>query len=208
MESKTILIYPTYLPCIATMVAIAKAEHIVFEAADNYQKQTYRNRAYIAHSNGKLRLGIPIKHCKDTKHQHTKDVTPELGDPWLAAHWKSIKSAYRTSPYFEYYEDDLKPLFTGEVNNLLDFNLKIIETLMELIGITTAISRTTVFHKTPEHFDARFLVKCKKEIEYDFTIYHQVFEENNGFFSNLSVLDLLCNEGPNTLNYLETQEVF
>ncbi|GEQ86088.1 hypothetical protein ULMS_15960 [Patiriisocius marinistellae] len=208
MEAKTILLYPTYLPSIASMAAMAKADSIIFEVADNYQKQTYRNRAYIAHTNGKLLLTIPIKHSKELKHQSTRDVKPENEFPWLAEHWKSIQTAYRTSPFFEYYEDDLEPLFTREVDNLLDFNLRILEVLIELIGISGTILKTTEYHKNPDQFDARYLADCKKEKVYNFTTYHQVFEDKNGFFSNLSVLDLLCNEGSNSLNYLESLDVF
>ena len=85
------------------MVAMAKADKITLETQDNYQKQTYRNRAYIAHSNGKLLLNIPIRHSKNIRHQQTKDVAPENNFSWLAEHWKSIRVAYRTSPYFEFY---------------------------------------------------------------------------------------------------------
>lgn len=196
------------MPSIASMAAMAKADYIVFEIKDNYQKQTYRNRAYIAHSNGKLLLGIPVKHSKDTRHQKTKNIKTENEFPWLAEHWKSIQTAYRTSPYFEYYEDDLEPLFTSKVDNLLDFNLKILDTFFELIGISATVTKTNEYHKNPDQFDARFLADCKKEKDYNFSTYHQVFEEENGFFGNLSVLDLLCNEGPNSLNYLESQNVF
>ena len=126
-----ILIYPSYFPPIATMVAIAKADKVTLEIQDNYQKQTYRNRAYIAHSNGKLLLNIPIRHSKNIQHQKTKDVAPENNFPWLTEHWKSIQIAYRTSPYFEFYEDDLAPLFKSPVLKLQDFNIKILENLFD-----------------------------------------------------------------------------
>ncbi len=109
------------------MVAMAKADKITLETQDNYQKQTYRNRAYIAHSNGKLLLNIPIRHSKSTRHQKTKDVAPENNFSWLAEHWKSIQVAYRTSPYFEFYEDDLAPLFKEPVLKLQGFNIQILE---------------------------------------------------------------------------------
>ena len=200
-----ILIYPSYLPSIATMVAMVKADKITLEIQDNYQKQTYRNRAYIAHSNGKLLLNIPIRHSKSTRHQKTKDVTPENNFSWLAEHWKSIQVAYRTSPYFEFYEDDLAPLFKEPVLKLQGFNIQILETIAELIGLETQILTSNVFDKHTELQDMRHLANCKKEPSYNFDTYHQVFEGNHGRIENLSILDLLFNEGPNTLNYLQSQ---
>ena len=200
-----ILIYPSYFPSIATMVAMAKADKITLEIQDNYQKQTYRNRAYIAHSNGKLLLNIPIRHSKSTRHQKTKDVTPENNFSWLAEHWKSIQVAYRTSPYFEFYEDDLAPLFKEPVLKLQGFNIQILETIAELIGLETQILTSNVFDKHTELKDMRHLANCKKEPSYNFDTYHQVFEGNHGRIENLSILDLLFNEGPNTLNYLQSQ---
>tara|TARA_B110000090_G_scaffold97640_1_gene109914 strand:+ start:116 stop:751 length:636 start_codon:yes stop_codon:yes gene_type:complete len=200
-----ILIYPSYFPSIATMVAMAKADKITLEIQDNYQKQTYRNRAYIAHSNGKLLLNIPIRHSKSTRHQKTKDVTPENNFSWLAEHWKSIQVAYRTSPYFEFYEDDLAPLFKNPVLKLQGFNIQILETIAELIGLETQILTSNVFDKHTELQDMRHLANCKKEPSYNFDTYHQVFEGNHGRIENLSILDLLFNEGPNTLNYLQSQ---
>lgn len=189
------------------MVAIAKADKITLEIEDNYQKQTYRNRTYIAHSNGRLLLNIPIKHSKNTLRQKTKEVCPENNFPWLSEHWKSIQVAYRTSPYFEYYEDDLTPLFKKPVLKLQDFNINILSKIIELIGLQTAIFRSKVYEKQTQLKDMRHLANCKKEPRYNFDTYHQVFESNHGHIGNLSVLDLLFNEGPNTLQYLEKQNL-
>ena len=187
------------------MVAIAKADKITLEIEDNYQKQTYRNRAYIAHSNGKLLLNIPIRHSKNTLRQKTKEVCPENNFPWLSEHWKSIQVAYRTSPYFEYYEDDLAPLFKKPVTKLQDFNITILNKIIELIGIQAVILKSKVYEKQTQLKDMRHLASCKKEPRYNFDTYHQVFENNHGHIQNLSILDLLFNEGPNTLQYLEKQ---
>lgn len=202
--AENILIYPTYFPSIAAMVAMAQASSITLEVEDNYQKQTYRNRAYIAHSNGKLLLNIPIKHAKGVR-QKTKDVAPENAFPWLTEHWKSIQTAYRTSPYFEFYEDDLAPLFAQPVLKLQDFTIQILDTIVALIGLDITIVKSEAYHKDTSLIDVRRLATCKKEPSYGFDSYHQVFEENHGFLENLSVLDLLCNEGPNALHYLESQ---
>ena len=139
--------------------------------------------------------------------QKTKEVCPENNFPWLSEHWKSIQVAYRTSPYFEYYEDDLTPLFKKPVLKLQDFNINILSKIIELIGLQTAILRSKVYEKKTQLKDMRHLVNCKKEHGYNFDTYHQVFESNHGHIGNLSVLDLLFNEGPNTLQYLEKQNL-
>lgn len=185
------------------MAAIAQCEKVIFEVEDNYQKQTYRNRAYIAHSNGELLLNIPIKHNKNGERQKTKDVVVENNFPWQELHWKSLQSAYRTSPFFEYYEDDFKPLFTETVCNLMEHNLRIAEVLCELIGIEVEISKTSSYEVSPEIKDLRFLINAKRKTEFQPEEYTQVHEANHPFLPNLSVLDLLFNEGPNTLTYLE-----
>ncbi len=200
---KTILLHPSYFPSIEQMAAVAQAEEVVFEVEDNYQKQTYRNRTFIAHSNGKLLLNIPIKHTKTGIRKKTKEVVVENDFPWQEQHWKSLQSAYRTSPFFEYYEDDLKPLFTESVGNLMEHNFKIFDLLCELIGIEVEVSTTNSFEKNPEISDLRILVDAKRKSAFQPETYTQVHEANHPFLPNLSVLDLLFNEGPNALSYLE-----
>ena len=185
------------------MVAIVAADTIVFEVQDNYQKQTYRNRAYIAHTNGRLLLNVPVKHSRGGDRQKTRDVIPEDSFPWQSQHWKSLQTAYRTSPFFEYYEDDLRPLFTRPVEKLLDHNLNIFTLLCDLLGIRKPVELTTSFELSPSIPDFRYLVAAKKEKDFDFPPYTQVLEAHHGYLPNLSVLDLLFNEGPNALHYLE-----
>lgn len=200
---KTILLHPSYFPSIEQMAAMAQAEKVVFEVEDNYQKQTYRNRANIAHSNGNLLLNIPIRHVKTGKRQKTKDVIVENDFGWQEQHWKSLQSAYRASPFFEYYEDDLKLLFTEPILGLMNHNLRIAEILCELIGIEVEISKTNSFEISPNIQDLRFLINAKRKSDFQPMAYTQVHEANHPFLPNLSVLDLLFNEGPNTLIYLE-----
>ena len=203
---KTILLHPSYFPSIEQMVAVAQAEHVIFEMEDNYQKQTYRSRAYIAHSNGSLLLNVPIKHSKNGIRQKTKNVCIENNFKWQSEHWKSLQSAYRTSPFFEYYEDELAPLFMEPAENLMQHNLTVFETLCELIGLEVEVSQTSAYEKDPTNaIDWRFLIVAKRKTNFTQKPYTQVLEANHGFLPNLSVLDLLFNEGPNTLGYLEAQ---
>lgn len=189
------------------MATAVQASQVIFEVQDNYQKQTYRNRAHIAHTNGVLQLNIPVKHSKDGARQKTKEVLVENSFPWQSQHWKSLQTAYRTSPFFEFYEDDLKPLFQKSVNNLMDHNFEIFELLCQLLGADITWSKTEIYEETPALQDLRYLVNAKKEPQYPLQSYTQVLESHHGFLSNLSVLDLLFNEGPNALHYLESQQL-
>lgn len=189
------------------MSCVAQSQKIVFETQDNYQKQTYRNRTSIAHSNGGLVLNVPIKHSKNGFHQRYEQVNVENDFPWQDHHWKSLQSAYRTSPFFEYYEDDLESFFMKPVEILMQQNLNIFDAILELIGLEIEIEKTSVYEKNPGITDLRFLIDAKKPIDFTPENYTQVHQANHPFLPNLSILDLLFNEGPNALNYLETQDI-
>lgn len=201
-----ILLHPSYFPCIATFAAIVQHE-VIWEAKDNFQKQTYRNRCYLSTDKGKHMLNIPVKHLGINKgKQKYAVVTTENSYNWKKEHWRTLETAYRTSPFFEFYEDEIRPLYEGSDDNLFDFNLKSIEIIADCIGITINKEKTDAYKVAPENiFDARFLVEAKKEKKMKMEIYPQVFEERHGFIPNLSILDLLFNEGTNTLTYLKNQ---
>ena len=203
-----ILIHPTYFPTIAHFVAIVHAETVTFEAADNFQKQTFRNRMYVYGANGKLLLNIPVKHNKDKQKTIYKDIEIENVEDWQKQHWRSIVSAYKSSPFFEYYEDDLKDLFTTPHTSLYDLNIKLFTILCECIEIDIKVEFTTAFNTTTTETDLRYLANSKKETPIQLESYTQVFGDKYGYLNNLSILDLLFNEGPNTLNYLESQTKF
>ena len=203
-----ILLHPTYWPSIVQMVQVVHSEEVIFERWDNYQKQTYRNRAYIAHANGKLSLNVPVLHSVDGNRQTSREVRTDGRFPWAEQHWKSLQSAYRSSPYFEFYEDELIDLFSQLDINLMEHNIKIFERLSELLGIEAKWSFNQSYRKeVTNSVDLRHLVNAKKEPEYTLTPYTQVLQEKGEFLSNLSILDLLFNEGPNALTYLLEQEL-
>ncbi len=189
------------------MAAMIHADKVVFETEDNYQKQSYRTRTYIAHSNGVLLLNIPIKHSTDGIKLKTKEVLIENAFPWQIQHWKSLESAYRTSPYFEYYEDDLKPLFFNKETSLLEFNLKAFQLICELLDIEIDFTFSKEYFKNPEQTDLRYLANPKLKTNFNLQNYNQVLNKNNEFHSNLSILDLLFNEGTNAVSYMENQNI-
>jgi len=202
-----IILHPSYFPNIAHFMAIVNAEEVTFEVDDNFQKQTYRNRTYIYAANGKLLLNIPVIHTQKNRQKY-RDVKIANRDKWQSLHWKSLESAYRTSPFFEFYEDDLKPLFSKEADNLLDFNLECFNVICDCLQLDLKTSKTISFIKEVEdNRDYRHLVNAKKKQSLKLESYTQVFSNKHGFISNLSILDLLFNEGPNALNYLESQQL-
>jgi len=200
------LLHPTYFPNILTFATVLQKE-IIWEVADNYQKQTYRNRCHICTDQGKHLLSVPIQHVGGKEgRQKYKDVKLDNSYPWQRQHWRTLETAYRTSPYFEFYEDDLVPLFKKEQDFLLDFNLKTIETLSDCLQVEMPSERTAAYKKKPANvFDARLLVNAKKAINFEQKEYTQVFSDRHDFVENTSILDLLFNEGPNSVSYLRTQ---
>lgn len=203
----SILLHPGYFAPVSHYALMSQATEVVFEDDDNYQKQTYRNRTYIYGANGKLLLNIPIKHSKDGKHQKYRDVKVENNFEWQKLHWKSLQSAYRSSPFFEYYEDDFAPLFEQKQKFLLDFNYKCFEVVSDNLQWDITYTKTEEYFMSPEQVDLRHSIAAKKPSLFSVTPYYQVFEEKKGFLPDLSILDLLFNEGTNALSYLESQDV-
>ncbi len=202
-----ILLHPTYLPSIANFVAMLKADLVRFEVHDNYQKQTYRNRTCIYAANGKLLLNIPVHHTQNNR-QLYKDIKIAYTSNWQSLHWKSIQSAYYGSPFFEFYADDLQPLFEKQEPFLMDFNMKCFNVILDCLQLKLNIQTSTAFEKHPKHhIDLRGLVNHRKELPQNFEPYKQVFDDKHGFLPNLSILDLLFNEGPMTLKYLKLQQI-
>ncbi len=201
-----ILLHPTYFPSISHFAAMAQADSITFEMEDNFQKQTNRNRMYIYSPNGVQLLNIPIKHSKEA-HQKTKDVKLETAFDWQKQHFKSLEAAYRTSPFFEYYEDTLSPIFTKKHTFLMDLNFQTIEVVSKCLGLKLNSQKTIeYFHEANDFTDFRPLANGKKDLN-QFEPYTQVFGEKHGYINNLSILDLLFNEGRFALDYLKNQQL-
>ncbi len=201
-----ILLHPTYFPSISHYVVMTQAENITFEVEDNFQKQTNRNRMYIYSPNGLQMLNIPVKHSKD-KHQKFKDVKIENAFDWQKNHFKSLEAAYRTSPFFEYFEDDIRPIFEKQHTFMLDLNFEIFEILNDCLGIDLPYSKTEeYFHEVPNLTDFRYLANGKKDTFIN-EPYTQVFDEKHDFLPNLSILDLLFNEGRHAKEYLLKQKL-
>lgn len=202
----SILIHPTYFPSISHFVAMAHADKIIFEVEDNFQKQTNRNRMYIYSPNGIQLLNIPLKHS-NKPNQKFKDIKIETAFDWQKQHFKSLEAAYRTSPFFEYFEDDIRPIFEKQHTFMMDLNFQVMEIVTDCLGMDFTYEKTAeYFHEVPEVKDFRNLANGKKDTA-AFEPYTQVFEEKHGYINNLSILDLLFNEGRYAVEYLKNQQL-
>ncbi|MGK4569169.1 WbqC family protein [Flavobacterium sp. 3HN19-14] len=201
-----ILIHPTYFPSISTFVAMAQAENTTLEMDDNFQKQTNRNRMYIYSPNGTQLLNIPVKHSKYA-HQKTRDIKLETAFDWQKQHFKSLEAAYRSSPFFEYFEDAIMPVFEKKYTFLMDLNLETMQIVSKCLGLSFSYNETQEYFKeSPDFSDFRHFANGKKDAS-EFAAYTQVFGEKYGYINNLSILDLLFNEGRYALDYLKSQQL-
>lgn len=190
-----------YLPPISWFSVFLNPENeMTFEQFENFPKQTYRNRTAIYGANGKLALIIPVRH---TGKREYKDTQVSFAEDWQKLHWKSIKTAYQSTPYFEYYEDQLKSIFEERIDSLLQFNLKALKVILNILKTEKDFTLTEEYFKTPESEDYRTKFSAKSESEAEMAQYYQSFSDKNGFIKDLSILDLICNIGPESLTYIK-----
>ncbi|WP_104809829.1 WbqC family protein [Polaribacter filamentus] len=189
------LFIPTYFSPISQYSEIVKTDKLIFEIDDNFQKQSYRNRCYIYNSNGKQLLSVPVKHLTKDSRKKTKDTLVENDFPWQDQHFKSLQIAYRTSPFFEFFEDDLAPIFEKKYTYLQDLNIDTFLFLTDALQIETTFSKTQEYKFEPTGKDFRLLAEIKQQPEKLVEKYIQMFDDKHGFIPNLSILDLLFMEG-------------
>ena len=198
-------IFSSYIPNVATLAVLAQQECVNIQTQAFYQKQTYRNRTQIAGANGVLNLSIPIeKGIKGTR-LVDQDVMISYDEMWQNNHWKSFVSAYQSSPFFEFYQDELEAVFFKKQKKLLDFNMDILQLIMDWLELDTQIKISTeqpLYNPTGEA-----LISAKKATSLHFPKYIQVFESKLGFISNLNALDLICCLGPESPSYLKKIDI-
>jgi len=194
-----------YLPPVEYFVQLNTYKpDILIEREEHFPKQTYRNRANIYSPEGILTLVVPVVKGSKT-HTKVKDVKISYDFDWQRLHWQSLGACYRRSAYFEYYEDDFARFYDRQkqVTYLFDYNEELLQLLLKFTKIKTEVGYTTEYH--PEYTsipDFRTSIHPKKETELQQKPYFQVFEDRQGFLQNLSIVDLLFNQGPQAINYL------
>jgi hypothetical protein len=186
-----------YLAPVEYYSAMAKADTVFLEHYEFYEKQSYRNRCNIAGANGQLALTIPVEKSKGLR-MLTRDVRISEHSDWQLQHWRSIESAYNSTPFFEYYKDDLIPFYEKNWTFLWDFNAEIQAKMLELLDLQVDFQLTKEYKVDFDEnvLDVRNNIHPKKEADLgSFKTYYQVFEQRFGFIPNLSSIDLLFNMG-------------
>jgi len=189
-----------YLPPVSYFTLLKENNfEFILEKYEHFPKQTYRNRATIASPNGSLDLAIPV--VKGSKlHTPFKDVKISYDARWQRLHWLSLQNCYRSSAYFEFYEDGLATFYEKRYDYLFDYNLELLNWLFKQLKISATFGFT-------EHYEAELTndfrnAMSKKEVPLVQTKpYFQVFSDRNEFIPNLSIVDLLFNQGPQAKNY-------
>jgi len=196
----------TYFGPIQWYQKLYRAEHVEIEQWESFQKQTFRNRCLIATTNDVQALTVPVERGTSPL---IKDIRISDHGNWRHLHWNALQSAYGESPFFPYYQDDIRPFFEKRWTFLLDFNEEIRQKMCELIDIQPSINYTQSYLSPliphPSPLDYRSAINPKHpEPDPDFVPkpYYQVYRQKHGFLPNLSILDLLFNMGPESIFYL------
>ena len=196
------LLPTAYLAPISYYAILLQHKNCNIEMHEHFVKQSIRNRCEIYGANGRLRLTIP-KERKGSSKTIIKEIKISYKEDWQKLHWNAIKSAYNSSPFFEYYQDELEPFFKKKESNLVDFNNKLQEVILELLQENNCPNFTTSYHHKTECADLRnndFILENSSK-------YNQVFMEKHGFIPNLSILDLLFNLGPESSDFLHNIDI-
>ncbi len=199
-----------YLPPVDYFRVIAQSSSVKIEQHENYQKQSYRNRCYILSANGPLSLNIPVDRTFGCS-LPIRDVRIDYSREWQKLHWRAIVSAYRSSPYFEHYCCLLEPFYTKKELFLFDYNCELLETICGVIDSRIKTGLTECFQRHYNLNDYRYSIHPKRESPLNFNNekgrYFQVFAHKFGFIQNLSIIDLLFNEGPLTAGYIQSNRI-
>lgn len=194
------VVVPAYAPPVSYFTWLLQQGTIYWVTDSHYHKQTYRNRTYIYGANGRLTLTIPIVHKREQSHQKESEVQTDVHSHWQQLHWKSLQAAYRSSPFFEFYEDAFAPLYQETAHTLYQFNRRFLDVLFDALDLD--IPQKEVALDFTKHQLQESLLNAKQTHPV-FPHYTQVFESKCGFLSNLSSLDLLFNKGPEARAYLD-----
>lgn len=196
-----ILLSSFYLAPVEYYSKLFRASKVQIEIHDHYTKQSYRNRCVIAGANGPLPLSVPIEKPTDLAFE-MKDIRIADHGNWRHLHWNAIVSAYKSTPFFDYYADYFSPFYEKKIPFLLDFNEQLRATICRLLEISTSVSFTESYveHADENQSDFREIIHPKRDwrtLDRDFEAkpYYQVFQQKFGFLPNLSIIDLLFNMG-------------
>lgn len=195
-------IFPTaYLPSIQYVSLFLKAEVATIELFETYQKQSCRTRTNVMTANGIQTLTVPVIKVNGN-HTLTKDIEISYKESWQQVHLRCLESAYRKSAYFDYYFPYFEKIYKQRFNTLIELNDYCLKVILKLIKVKKEYSYTEDFEKINDNNDYRISLSKSDANKTEMEPYYQVFADRHGFISNLSVVDLLFNEGPASINLL------
>jgi len=198
----SVLLSTTYFGPVQWYQKLYRYASVFIDQQETFQKQTYRNRCLIATTQGVQALTVPVVHGAGNA---ISDICISDHGNWRHLHWQALQTAYGDSPFFEYYEDDLRPFFSERNwERLVDYNEAICQKMCELLDIQPYFSPFTS-HLLPLTSDFRMAINPKHPLpdaDFEPRPYYQVYQQKHGFLSNLSILDLLFNMGPESIFYL------
>ena len=203
----TVLLSTAYLPTIEYILQCIRSQKVLIEQYETYQKQTYRNRCIIATANGLLHLSIPIKK-PNGNHTITRDIEIDNGTRWNQVHWRAIASAYTHSPFYIHYQELFADVYKQPTKYLTDFNTQLLTIIFKILKTELSLSFTSEYRNLPDGLiDLRNAIHPKQEKDYPgkplvFAEYTQTFSNKYAFIPNLSIIDLIFNEGPDAVDYL------
>ena len=195
-----------YLAPIQYYSILIKSSSCIIEHCENFPKQTYRSRCDIYSPNGLKTLSVPL--VKRNHRQRVKELKISYDFDWRKIHWRTLESSYRSSPFFEYFEDDLYPYYHNKkYDYLIDFNEALQQEILILLKQKLEYTFTSEYHKVIEAaIDYRNLIAPKVLFQNNNVIdskkYSQVFDNKYGFIPNLSIIDLLFNQGSRAMEFI------
>ena len=192
----TVILESHFFPCIDYFMQIQKADKVLIEGCESFQKQSYRSRCIILATNGPLSLSLLINH--DAGRNSIQTTTIDYKHNWLVPFWRTLEAAYKKSPFFDYFEDIFKPILFSEEQNLFVLNQQILKECLRFLGMDKEIEVTSDFLNNYDKklfVDKRKIIHPKKKSDtQEFSAYPQNFGET--FVENMSIIDLIMNEGP------------
>jgi hypothetical protein len=197
-----ILVSTAYLPPVEYISMISQADEVLVELEENYLKQSYRNRCYILSAHGPQLLSVPV--CTGSQHKTPlKEIRIDYSKRWQQVHLRAMTAAYSSSPYFQFYFENIEKIISKKTDFLIDLNMELTETVLKMLKLNISLTQTTHFEPIGEAAnDFRYKISPKKKSQFIVKEYMQVFNTFNRTDHRLSIIDLVFNMGPEAVDYL------